>query len=125
VGLFDRFRRRGRATPGQGPTARTRAELETFMAERDGVEAYLEPRTQVYAMSLCVVAADGEFIRRPVKDERQARELCTERGVPLYDARIVGYPRRMQDYQRGVRSERIALEDLPPLDVTGDAEPDD
>ena len=115
---FDRFRRR---RPGpQGPSAETLAELHDFLRTREGVEGFVEPPTTVYAMTLCVVAADGEYLRRPVKDERQAREICSEHGVPVYDARIVGYPRRMRDYERGVRQRRIGLDDLPPLDVTED-----
>lgn len=87
------------------------------MASREGVEAFVEPPTSVYAMTLCLVAADGEYLRQPVKDEKQAKRLCGEYGIPLYDARIVGYPKRMRDYERGVRSQRIGLEDLPPLEV--------
>lgn len=90
------------------------------MVTRDGVEAFVEPRTAVYAMTLCLVAADGEHMRRPVKDEHQARSLCSSHGVPLYDARIVGYPKRMRDYERGMRVPRVGLEDLPPLEVAGD-----
>lgn len=122
MGLFDRFRRRAEPSTRQGPTGRTLDELKAFIDERDGVEGYVEPPTSVYAMSLCLVAVDGEFIRRPVKDEQQARSLCTERGVPVYDARIVGYPRRMKDFQRGVRQPGVALEDLPPLDVTDEGD---
>ena len=87
------------------------------MTSRDGVEAFVEPPTSVYAMTLCLVAADGEYLRQPVKDEKQAKRLCGEYGIPLYDARIVGYPKRMRDYERGVRQQRIGLEDLPPLEV--------
>ena len=92
------------------------------MRTREGVEAYVEPPTSVYAMTLCLVAADGEHMRRAIKDQRQARSLCSDHGVPLYDARIVGYPRRMRDYERGVRRPGVSLDDLPPLDLTD--EPD-
>lgn len=115
--MFDRFRRR-RETPGGSPSAQTVTEMKGFIASRDGVEAFLEPPTSVYAMTLCLVAADGEYIRRPVKHERQARLLCNEGGIPVYDARIVGYPRRMREYERGVRATRISLRDLPPLETT-------
>lgn len=87
------------------------------MASRRGVEAYIEPPTPVYSMTLCLVAHDGEHIRRPVKDDKQARNLATEHGVPFYDARLVGYPKRMRDYERGMPHQRIDLDDLPPLDV--------
>jgi hypothetical protein len=121
VGWFDRFRRRAKPS-GSAPSARTLNDLKEFMASRHGVEALVEPPTPVYAMTLCLVAADGEHIRRPVRDERQARSLCKDAGVPLYDARIVGYPRRMREYERGVRRPGVSLDDLPPLDVT-DHEP--
>lgn len=124
MSLFDRFRRRRdmaeEATGRSKPSAETREELEEFLRTRPDVEAYVEPPTNVYAMSLCLVAADGEYRRRPVKDEKQARELCDAYGVPMYDAGIVGYPGRMRDFQRGVRREQVSLDDLPPLETTED-----
>jgi hypothetical protein len=122
VSWFDRFRRQQRgAVPG--PTSEGLADLRSFMEERDGVEAFIEPPTPVYAMSLCLVAADGEYIRRSVKDAKQANQMASKHGVPVYDARIVGYPRRMRDYDRGLRSRGVSLEDLPPLETAD--EPDD
>lgn len=91
--------------------------MTAFLQSRDGVEAFVEPPTAVYSMSLCLVASDGEYLRRPVKDERQANQLAARHGVPIYDARIVGYPRRMRDFDRGVRSQGISLDDLPPLET--------
>jgi hypothetical protein len=120
VRFFDRFRRRRSKPPTPGATAQTFAELEEFLSTREGVEAYLEPPTAVYATTLCLVAADGEFLRRPIKDEREAQTLCSEHRIPLYDARKVGYPKRMRDYQRGTPQNRISLEDLPPLDIAED-----
>jgi hypothetical protein len=120
VRFFDHFRRRRREPAVSGASAQTLAELEEFLRTREGVEAYLEPPTTVYATTLCLVAADGEFLRRPIKDERQAQTLCAEYRIPLYDARKVGYPKRMRDYQRGTRQQRIKLEDLPPLDIAED-----
>lgn len=90
------------------------------MATREGIEAFIEPPTAVYAMTLLLVAGDGEYLRRPVKHERQAQKLCADRGVPLYAARKVGYPQRMKDYERGIRRRSVSLEDLPPLDITED-----
>jgi hypothetical protein len=117
VGLFDRFRRKRETPTGPKASAKTLAELREFMASREGVEAFIEPPTSIYAMTLCLVAADGEHVRRAVKDEKQAKELCGSHGVPIYDARIVGYPKRMRDYERGVKQPRISLDDLPPLEV--------
>jgi hypothetical protein len=103
--------------------------LKQFLETRSGVEAFIEPPTPVYAMSLCLVAGDGESIRRAVKDAKQANGLAARYGVPVYDARIVGYPRRMRDYDRGAPSRSIGLDELPPLDTLeagerGDADED-
>jgi hypothetical protein len=126
VSLFDRFGRKKREKPGgPGPSAKTLAEIKDFIATREGVEAYLEPPTAVYAMTVCLVAANGEYLRRAVKDERQARQIATEHGTPLYDARKVGYPARMKDFDRGIRQEGVSLADLPPLEVTDQRERDD
>ncbi len=89
-------------------------ELEEFIRTRAGVEAYLEPKTAIYSTTLLLVADDGEYLRRPVKDRNQGAALCARTNVPLYDARRVGYPRRMKDYDRGVRPQRVNLDDLPP-----------
>jgi hypothetical protein len=118
--MFDRFRRRKEKAGTPGPSAQAVSRLKEFMTTREGVEGFVEPPTSVYAMTLCVVAADGEYLRQPVKDEKQAHRLCGEYGIPMYDARIVGYPKRMRDYERGVRQQRIGLDDLPPLDVIED-----
>lgn len=126
MSLFDRFRRTRRSKPaGPDPSAKTLAEIVNFLVSRDGVEAYLEPPTAVYAMTLCLVAADGEYLRRPVKDEKQARQVCSDHTVPLYDARKVGYPKRMKDYEKGVRQRGVSLDDLPPLEVTDHPERED
>lgn len=121
MSFFDRFRRRNKPAGG-GPSGKTIAELEEFMSSREGVEAFAEPPTSIYAMTMVVVAADGEYLRRPVKDDKQARTLTRRHGVPLYDARIVGYPRRMREFDRGVRSSGISLDDLPPLETIEDRE---
>lgn len=117
VSWIDRFRRRDRRSPTPGPSAQALADLREFLESRTGVEAFIEPPTSVYAMSLCLVAGDGEYVRRPVKDARQANQLAGKASVPIYDARIVGYPRRMRDYDRGVRARGVSLDDLPPLEI--------
>lgn len=124
--FFDRFRRGRSADEGPqtaGPSAQAAADLEEFLESRRGVEAYIEPPTSVYAMTVVLVAGDGEYIRRPVKHAKQAHKIAGGAGVPVYDARIVGYPRRMRDYDRGIRRDPIGLDDLPPLEVT-DEEPE-
>ncbi len=75
---------------------------------------YLEPRTNLYGDSVLLVADDGEHLRRAVPDAETVRAYCSEHGIPVYDAARTGYPRRVRDYDRGVRPQRIGLEDLPP-----------
>ena len=105
-------RRRGRAQHPSG--AFDGSELLAFARSRSGVEVYLEPRTRLYGDSVLLVADDGEYLRRPVPDAATVRRLCSEHGIPVYDAARTGYPRRVRDYDRGVRPDRIGLEDLPP-----------
>lgn len=112
----------GKTTSTSSPANRAAVrQLEAFISERDGVEGFLEPATTIYPMTLLVVAGDGEYLRRPVGDRAHARQLCERHATPLYDAAKVGYPRRMRDYERGIRRESISLEDLPPW--PGDDEP--
>jgi hypothetical protein len=100
-------------------------EFVAFATSRRGVEGYLEPRTNLYAHSMLLVADDGEYLRRPIADPATARAFCEAHGLPLYDVSRVGYPRRVRDYDRGVRPRRIDLTDLPPwpdADVSTDGE---
>ena len=123
MGWFDRFRRRrdDEDPPStRGPSGEALRELKAFLAEKEGVEGYIEPPTAVYALTLLLVAGDGEYLRRPVKGDKQARKLCSDAGIPLYEARKVGYPQRMKDYERGIRRRAVSLDDLPPLETTDD-----
>ncbi len=90
------------------------SELERFARSRIGVEAFLEPKTTIYSTTVLLVADDGEYLRRPVKDRGQAAALCKDLNIPLYDARKVGYPKRMRDYEQGRAPRRVELSDLPP-----------
>ena len=106
-----------RAAPSPSTDRSSRAstkDIEAFITSRKGVEAFLEPKTAVYSTTLLLVADDGEYLRRPIKDRQQAATLCGRLNIPLYDARKVGYPRRMKDYDRGVRPREVSLEDMPP-----------
>jgi hypothetical protein len=88
--------------------------LLEFARSRNGVEVYLEPRTNLYGDSVLLVADDGEYLRRQVPDAATVRSFCAQHGIPVYDAARTGYPRRVRDYDRGVRPRRIGLDDLPP-----------
>lgn len=118
----------GRPGPSRSTESASRAstrDLEQFADSRQGVEAYLEPRTAIYSTTLLLVAADGEYLRRPVTDRAHAVSLCERLNLPLYDAARVGYPKRMRAYDAGSRPTPVRDEDLPPWpgDDTGDAGP--
>lgn len=121
MGFGDRvrawFKGDKRTAPSKSTAGASRAstrELEEFVASRPGVEAYLEPKTAIYSITLLLVAGDGEYLRRPIGDRAQASALCDRLNLPLYDAARVGYPKRMRDYDAGVRPNPVRDEDLPP-----------
>lgn len=124
VGFSDRLRswlrgesasKRKRSNRSIDPSSRASTkELEEFVASRVGVEAYLEPKTAIYSTTVLLIADDGEYLRRPVKDRDHASEFASKANIPLYDARKVGYPKRMRDYDQGKRPRRVELSELPP-----------
>lgn len=124
MGFADRIRawfkgetKGARKAPNPSTSKATRAatkELNQFISSRPGVEGFVEPSTAIYPMTLLLVAADGEYLRRPVRDREQAAEVCTKAQIPIYDAAKVGYPRRMRDYDRGIKRESVSLDELPP-----------
>jgi len=105
VGLFGRFRGgRGRG-PGPGPDL---GYLQEWAGTRSGVEAFVEPQTRVTPLTVVLVAADGEWTRRPVGDAAGARRVGERLAIPVYDVQKVGYPQRMRDFDARRRSERRA-----------------
>lgn len=118
-----------RSAPGPSTDRASRVstrELTQFIDSRHGVEAFLEPKTALYSTTLLLVAADGEYLRRPVGGPRQAASFCDRHDIPLYDARKVGYPKRMRDYERGEPPRSIGLDELPPWPGTAPGDgPDD
>ena len=101
------FRRRART--GKGGSNNTldraaekvdRAHLDKFIDTRRGVEGFVEPRTTVTETTLLLVAIDGEWTRRRVPSPAWAHEFANKRGVPSYDAGLVGVPQRMREWNR-------------------------
>ena len=74
--------------------------LQTWVAERTGVEGFVEPRTAVSDVTLLLVAKDGEWTRRRVPSVEWAHKFCNKHQVPSYDAAVVGIPQRMRDFNR-------------------------
>lgn len=120
MGLFSRRRaRRDDATaPGAAePTGRaakqaTVEHLAEFVRTRVGVEAYLEPQTNVTQTTLMLIATDGEWTRRRVPDAKAGAEVARKLGIPLYDVQRTGYPQRMRDWntRQRIQRERAARE---------------
>ncbi len=79
-------------------------ELEAFAEERKGVEGFIEPRTATSPTTLLLVDRDGDHLRAPVRDPDDAVAFCEGRGVPVYDAQVIGYPKRMKDFERRRRT---------------------
>jgi hypothetical protein len=107
LGLFDRFRRRGSAGAdgGHDPAADLKY-LRQWVAEHEGVEAFVEPKTTVTEVTVVLVAANGEWTRRRAGGESGARRLSDRLNIPVYDVQKVGYPQRMRDYDARRRVER-------------------
>ncbi len=107
MGLFSRRRRQVTDVPaGRDARAETLAYLREFVTTRVGVEAYVEPRTNVTPTTLMLVATDGEWTRRKVPDERTAAALARDLQIPVYDVQRTGYPQRVRDWNARQRIER-------------------
>jgi hypothetical protein len=81
----------------RGPELRT---LNEWVAGHRGVEGYIEPRTTTNPTTLLLVDRDGDHARTPVRDPQQGRKFCERHGIPVYDAQVIGYPKRMRDFER-------------------------
>ncbi len=77
--------------------------LADFVASRRGVEAYVEPPTNVTATTVILIAHDGEWTRRRVPSVEWAHTFANKHHVPSYDAAVVGYPPRMREYNARMR----------------------
>jgi hypothetical protein len=99
--------RRKRTTSAAGGRAASREDLthlEEFVRSRRGVEAFIEPRTAVTETTVILIAHDGEWTRRRVAGPAAARQFGGRLGIPVYDTALVGYPKRMRDYNDRQRS---------------------
>jgi hypothetical protein len=111
-----RRRKQGRQTggsPGDRPATRQDLEhLEQFVRTRRGVEAFIEPRTTVTETTLLLIAHDGEWTRRRVEGPEAARRFAHRLAIPVYDVALVGYPKRMREYNERRKREAAAARDL-------------
>jgi len=101
-----RLHRRSESHPkgpmdGPGMTVDNKAvrdHLASFVSSRRGVEAYVEPPTNVTATTVVLIAHDGEWTRRAVASRDAAFELPRDLGIPVYDVNQTGYPSRMREW---------------------------
>ena len=49
---------------------------------------------------MVLVASDGEWLRFRLPDEPSFRRFAQKLGLPVYDAGVLGYPKRMKEYRR-------------------------
>lgn len=103
---WQRMRRRSapqRTGPADGPgmtvdSKAVRDHFAAFVGSRRGVEAFVEPPTNVTAMTVVLIAHDGEWTRRAVSSRDEAFELPRALGIPVYDVNQIGYPARMREW---------------------------
>ena len=103
---WGRRRRRSEQHPkgpadGPGMTVDSNAvrdHLAAFVSSRRGVEAFVEPPTNVTATTVVLIAHDGEWTRRAVASRDAAFELPRDLGIPVYDVNQTGYPSRMREW---------------------------
>ncbi|PKW25632.1 hypothetical protein [Phycicoccus duodecadis] len=89
--------RRGDVAPHDGSDlASARSHLQDFVRTRRGVEAYVEPATNVTATTVVLIAHDGEWTRRALPSRPQAFDVARGLEVPVYDVNLTGYPARMR-----------------------------
>ena len=94
---FDRRRDQAmRSFKGVAGPQERRDEIATFLDEHTGVEAYVEPKTVISPKSVVLVDGAGEWRRFELKEDAYLRHLAAERGLPIFDASITGYPPRMR-----------------------------
>src|SRR5829696_68699 len=93
--------RRGRtqqAPHDGGDLAIATAALQDFTSTRRGVEAYVEPATNITATTVVLIAHDGEWTRRALPSRPVAFEVARSFDIPVYDVNLTGYPRRMREW---------------------------
>lgn len=74
--------------------------LLQFARTRQGVEAYLEPRTATAELSVALVADDGEWTRRRIPNADLVHKFAKQLGIPVHDAATVPYPEKMREWTR-------------------------
>lgn len=94
---FDRRRDQAmRSFKGVAGPQERRDEIAAFLDDHHGVEAFVEPKTVISPKSVVLVDRAGEWRRFELKEDAYLRRLAAERGLPIFDAAVTGYPARMR-----------------------------
>ncbi|MBR7743185.1 hypothetical protein KC207_07760 [Phycicoccus sp. BSK3Z-2] len=97
MAFWNRKRRSGGGSPHDGSDLDSaRTHFQEFTASRRGVEAYVEPATNITATTVVLIAHDGEWTRRALPSRPVAFDVARALGVPVYDVNQTGYPARMR-----------------------------
>ena len=80
-------------------------ELESFAATHQGLEGFIEPQTSTSPVTLLLVDRIGEHMRAPVREPEDAVAFCERLSIPVYDAKVIGYPKRMRDFDKRSRQQ--------------------
>lgn len=113
MALFDRFRKGKSSGQTRAEMSADEKHLAEWASARHGVEGFVEPRTTVTPVTLLLVDKEGQWTRRAVSSIDWAHKFCNKRGIPSYDAGLVGIPDRMRAYNR--RQKQKALDELEDL----------
>jgi hypothetical protein len=98
----DQVKRKVKRVPGP---PEKRSEIDEWLDVHEGVEAFVEPKTAISALSFVLVDEVGEWRRFELREDSLLRRLASERGFPVYDAGKIGYPARMRRRQDGEKEE--------------------
>src|SRR5690606_28737204 len=82
------------------------AHFREFERTRVGVEAYIEPATNVTGTTMVLIDFQGEWTRRAIPHPGAGVALAKDLGIPVYDVNLTGYPQRMRDWNARQRIER-------------------
>lgn len=91
---------------GHSKRSEVLAHFRDFERTRVGVEAYIEPATNVTGSTMVLVDFQGEWTRRAIPDHAAGMSLAKDLGIPCYDINLTGYPQRMRDWNTRQRIER-------------------
>ncbi|ART20906.1 oxidoreductase [Corynebacterium striatum] len=102
--MFNPFRRnrsQSQLRPPRAPGETIRKEdalaLQEWARGRVYIEAFVEPETVVNEMSVVVVDAHGDFIRRRIGGPKGIDAVAKLLQCDVYDVEETGYPQRMRE----------------------------